>query len=242
MKINHGFEQISSCPDCRVSATDLFDGGLSERSKAELARSMESLSFVPGAVVFAQSSAPKGVFLINSGRLKLVRLSDDRPEVVKIARPGDVLGLSATLTHSPQRVTAEALEKTEMRFLSANDFHRFLKRQPMFIWHLVKYLEDHAHGDREPLLLTPAARKVAAYLVEKASSDGRQTKEGTAVDLPITLGELSSILYVRSERLQDAFNRLEDHHWLYRGNRSVTLLDETALREVSRAAEPQSLL
>ena len=237
MKINHGFEQISSCPDCRVSAADLFDAGLAERAKGDLGRLMESRSYAAGDVLFAEGGAPKGVSLIDSGRVKLVRLADERPQVVKIARPGDVLGLGATLAQSPQRVTGEAIEETKVRFLPAAEFHRFLKRRPTFIGHVVKYLEDHAHADQEPLLLTPATRKVAAYLVKKAHSDGHETKEGTAVDLPITLGELSSILYVRSERLQDAFDRLEDHHWLYRTKRSVTLLDETALQEVSRATE-----
>jgi CRP-like cAMP-binding protein len=237
MKINHGFEQISSCPDCRVSAADLFDAGLPEKAKADLARLMESRSYAAGELLFNEGNTPKGVYLIDRGRVKLVRLADARPQVVKIARTGAVLGLGGTLTQTPHRVTGEALEETNVRFLSAPEFHRFLKRRTLFISHVVKYLEDHAHADQEPLLLTPAARKVAAYLVKRASSDGRETNEGKAVDLPVTLGELSSILYVRSERLQDAFDRLEDHHWLYRGNRSVTLLDEIALQEVSRSAD-----
>jgi CRP/FNR family transcriptional regulator, cyclic AMP receptor protein len=237
MKITHGFEQISSCPDCRISAADLFDAGLSERAKADFARSLESRSYAPGDSLFAEGSEPQGVFLIDSGRVKLVRRADARPQVVKIARAGDVLGLSATLTKSLHRVTGEVLEETKARFLSALEFHRFLKRRTMFIGHVVKYLEDHVHEHEEPLVLTGAERKVAAYLVQKASDDGHQTNEGKAIDFPITLGELSSILYVRAERLQDAFDRFEDHHWLYRGHRSVTLLDEAALREVSRVAD-----
>lgn len=236
MKISHGFEQISSCPDCRISAADLFDTGLSEKAKADFARSLQARTYEAGSALFAEGNAPLGVFLIDSGRVKLVRLADARPQVVKIARRGDVLGLGATLTQSPHGVTAEVLEETQARFLSAVEFHRFMKRRAMFIGHVVKYLEDHAHADPEPFQLTGAARKVAAYLVEKASNDGHETKEGKTVDLPITLGELSSILYVRSERLQDAFDRLEDHHWLYRGHRSVTLLDEAALREISHGS------
>lgn len=237
MKINHGFEQISSCPDCRVKAADLFDTGLSEKAKTDFTRSTEVRSYAPGENLFVEGSGPKGVFLIDTGRVKLVRLADARPHVVKIARGGDVLGLGATLTKGPHRVTGEILEETKARVLSAVEFQRFLKRRTMFIGHLVQYIEDHAHTDREPLVLTAAARKVAAFLLQSAYRDGHQTTEGMAVELPITLGELASILFVRSERLQDVFERFEDHHWLYRGHRTVTLLDEPALQAISHGSE-----
>lgn len=57
------------------------------------------------------------------------------------------------------------------------------------------------------------------------------------VELPVTLGELSAILFVRTERLEDVFERFEDHHWMYRGQRTVTVLDEPALQAISQGSE-----
>ena len=237
MKIIHGFEQISSCPNCRVKAADLFDTGLSEKARAEFARMTQSHSYAPGEILFAEGSTPKGVFLIDAGRVKLVRLADARPHVVKIARAGDVLGLGATLTNATHRVTAEVLAEMQVRFLGAVEFHRFLKRRALFIGHLVTYIEDHAHGDSSPFVLTAASRKVASFLLQTAYREGHETAEGMCVELPVTLGELSSILFVRAERLEEVFQRFEDRHWLYRGQRTVTLLDEPALQAISHGAE-----
>lgn len=234
MKINHGFEQISSCPHCRIKAADLFEAGLSEKARADLARMMRVRSYSPGEVLFAEGSDPKGVFLIDAGRAKLVRLADQKPQVVKIARAGDVLGLGATITHATHRVTAEALAEVQVRFLSALEFHRFLKRRTMFIGHLVTYIEEHAHRDLPPLMLTAASRKVASYLLQSAYHDGCETAEGVRIELPVTLQELSSLLFVRAERLEEVLEGFEERRWLYRGPRTVTLLDEAALEAISQ--------
>ena len=237
MKINHGFEQISSCPNCRVKAIDVFDSELSEKARADFAKMTQVRTYTPGEILFAEGNAPSGVFLVDAGRVKLAHLADERPQVVKIARAGDVLGLGATLTNAPHRVTAEVLSETQVRFLSGLEFHRFLKRRPSYIGHLVTYIEDHAHGTTTPFALTAASRKVAAFLLESAYSDGHETGEGVCVELPVTLGELSSILLVRTEGLENVFDRFEDRHWIYRGQRTVTVLDEAALQAISQGSD-----
>lgn len=237
MKINHGFDQISSCPNCRVKAADLFDTGLSEKACAEFAQMTQSRSCAPGEILFAEGSRPTGVFLIDAGRVKLARIADARPQVVKIASVGDVLGLGATLTNAAHRVTAEVLDDMQGRFLAAVEFHRFLKRRALFIGHLVTYIEDHAHADASPFVLTAASRKVASFLLQSAYREGHETGEGICIELPVTLRELSTMLFVRTERIEDVFQRFEDRHWLYRGQRSVTLLDEPALQAISQGTE-----
>ena len=129
------------------------------------------------------------------------------------------------------------LSETRVRFLSGLEFHRFLKRRPMYIGHLVTYIEDHAHGDATPFLLTAASRKVAAFLLQSAQTDGHETGEGLCLELPMTLGELSTVLFVRAERVENVFDRFEDRHWIYRGQRTVTVLDEAALQAISQGSE-----
>lgn len=237
MKLNHGFDRISSCPNCRVKAADLFDTGLSEKASADFAQMAQVRTYAPGEILFAEGSEPVGVFLVDTGRVKLVRRADARPQVVKIARTGDVLALGATVTKAAHRVTAEVLSETRARFLAALKFHRFLKRRTMFIGHLVSYIEEHAHGEDAPFVMTAAARKVASFLLEAAHREGHETGEGVCVDLPVTLRELSGLLLVRAERIEGVFERFEDRRWLYRGQRAVTLLDEPALEAISRGSE-----
>lgn len=229
MNLNHGFDQISSCPNCRVRAVELFGDA------EEIATIMERRTYASRATLFTEGDAPHGIFLIDSGRLKLIRRGDgERREIIKIARRGDVVGLAATLTNRPHRVTAEAVTETALRFMSASSVLNFLKAHPMVLGHVVTYLEHHAHQELAPLAPTPLVQRVAMYLLAAAEREGCDTDEGTRVDLPVTLRELSWVLHIRPERLEDVLDRFEDRRLLYRAPRSVTLLDEAALASISR--------
>ena len=234
MNVNHGFDQISSCPNCQVRAVELFDLNLSTEAAAEVRSMAKVRTHRAGEELFHEGDGPRGVFLIDTGRVKLIKRSADRPHVVKISRHGDVLGLGTTLTNRPHAVAAEALVDSTLRFLAAEQFLDFLKRHPMYLGQVVTFLEQHAHQETPPVVLGSAAEKVAAYLVDAAHRDGHATAEGTSVDLPITFRELSAVLRIRPERLEDVFDRFEDRHWLYRGSRSVTLLDEAGLVALTR--------
>ncbi|HEY5610669.1 MAG TPA: Crp/Fnr family transcriptional regulator [Thermoanaerobaculia bacterium] len=229
MKRKHGFDQISSCPNCRVNAADLFDRGMSNRGAEQLAAVTESRTCAEGDVLFEEGVAPSGLFIIDSGRVKLSRRTDVRTRIVKIARRGSVLGLGATLTQRPHQVTGETIEAATVRFIPFREFHRFLKRHPLALGHIVIYLEEHAHQDHPLSAMSPAAQKVAAFLIDSAYRDGRQTDEGISIDLPITLQELAFLLRMRRERLENALDKFEDRRWVYRANRTITLLDESTL-------------
>ena len=53
-------------------------------------------SYPQGAVLFVEGQAPRGVYMICRGEAKLSVVSQDgRTLILKIAGPGEVLGLSA---------------------------------------------------------------------------------------------------------------------------------------------------
>lgn len=234
MSLNHGFDQISSCPNCRIRAVELFDTGDLDDASGQIANMTEARSHKPGDTLFEEGDSARGIFLIDAGRLKLIKAAGKKREVIKIARHGDVLGVGATLTNRPHRVTAEALADTSLRFLPAASALRFLKAHPMVLGHIVTYLEQHVHQEPPPFVPTHSARKLANYLLEAVHREGLGTDEGTRLDLPVTLRELSWVLHIRPERLEDVMNRFEDRRWLYRGPRSVTVLDEAGLASVSK--------
>ena len=68
------------------------------------------LSFPGRIIVFEEGGPANSIFVVCNGQLKLSTTSrEGRTLILKIAGPGDVLGLSATLNHMPNEVTAETL-------------------------------------------------------------------------------------------------------------------------------------
>ena len=84
---------------------------------------------LPGrAVLFNEHQRATGVFVVCEGQLKLSAMSrEGRVMILRLAGPGDVLGLSAVLNNMPYEVTAETLEPTALKSIHRAEFMEFLQ-------------------------------------------------------------------------------------------------------------------
>ena len=80
-----------------------------------------------GVVLFHENTPGIRVLLIQSGRVKLSCTSrDDRTLLLKVAVPGDILGLSAVVSRSRYEVTARTIAPTILRGVLEEPFRLFL--------------------------------------------------------------------------------------------------------------------
>jgi len=79
---------------------------------------------LPRGVVLSQENTPGlRVFPLRSGWVKLSCTSrNDRTLLLKVALPGDILGLSAVLSSSRYEVTAETICPTTLRSVTRDSF------------------------------------------------------------------------------------------------------------------------
>src|SRR5579864_9196984 len=89
------------CEGCSLKTEGFF----CRLEKAAL-KAFEALSFITaypaGATVFAEQEAPRGVFVLCKGRVKLTMTSSEGKTVIlRIVQPGEVLGLHAVVSGRP---------------------------------------------------------------------------------------------------------------------------------------------
>lgn len=101
--------------DLPADALEAFDG-------------IKSLSAYPrGTILFREGRPAKGMFVVCEGRIRLTVCSESGKRLtLRIAGPGEVLGLSASLSTTPYEVTAEALENVTVASVKRKDLVRFL--------------------------------------------------------------------------------------------------------------------
>src|ERR1700748_3652133 len=95
-------------------------------------QSFESIKYATaypkGAVLFVEGQMPRGIFVLCKGRVKLsICSTDGKTLILKIAEPGEVLGLSATVSGKAYELTAETVDPCQVNFVKREDFLRFLK-------------------------------------------------------------------------------------------------------------------
>ncbi len=80
-----------------------------------------------GFTVFLQGEKPLGLWMLESGRLLISRVSGrGRTVVLDILEAGDLVGLAATVGDRPYETSAQTAEPCRLRLLSRGEFMRIL--------------------------------------------------------------------------------------------------------------------
>ncbi len=85
----------------------------------------------PNVVLFSEKEASRGIFVVLSGEVRLsINSSEGKRLSLRIARRGDVLGLSSALSGAGSDMTAETLYPAKIAFIDRGAFNAFLARHP----------------------------------------------------------------------------------------------------------------
>lgn len=100
-----------------------------------------------GARLFQQGTSASGVFVVESGEVRvLLPTAQSRPQLLEVAGPGTILGLSESMTGDNYRVTAEAGDHTTVGFIPRESFVDFLRDHCDFCMLMVRLLSEDLHG------------------------------------------------------------------------------------------------
>lgn len=100
-----------------------------------------------GSTLFHQGAAVNGVYVVESGQVRvLLPTSRGRPQLLDVAGPGTVLGLSESMSGEAYRVTAEAEDHATVAFVPQQGFLDFLREHTDFCMQVVRLLSEDLHG------------------------------------------------------------------------------------------------
>ncbi|MFQ5722849.1 MAG: Crp/Fnr family transcriptional regulator [Terriglobia bacterium] len=205
---------MPSCVECSVREERLFcnlgPGAVSQLD------SIRQLSVYPkGSLLFVQGQAPRGVFILCAGSVKLtITSARGRSLIVRVAEAGEVLGLGAAMSNQAYDVSAETLEPTEVNFLPREEFLGFLRKHGEVSVRVAQHLSlelQRAYQQVTRIALAPTARaKLAGLLVEWAAQHARPAGEGFTFPLRLTHEEIAELIGSSREtvtRLLNDFRR-----------------------------------
>lgn len=166
-----------------------------------------------GAVLFVEGQATRGVYVLCAGRAKLSITSvQGKKLIVRIARPGDLLGIHAALTGHAYEATAETLAPCHVDFVSRKDLLGLLDREKSFDLGLAMAVSkdftefvEHART----LLSISAADKLARLLLAWSDAFGQHTPDGIHMQTLLTHEELGQMIGVSRETVTRELNALK---------------------------------
>lgn len=124
---------------------------------------VRSVGLYPKATtLFAEGRAPRGVFVLCSGRVRLSICSDKGKSLtLKMVGAGEVLGLSATMSGKAYEVTAETVVPSQVVFVPRKEFLRFLREHRDAALQVVQFLTQDLYVayDRVRSIGRPRSRR-----------------------------------------------------------------------------------
>lgn len=210
----YGLRVVENCVDCGARQKNLFCH-LSAETMRELNIIRQTALYPQGAVLFVEGEMPRGVFVLCSGEAKLTAGSNQGESIIlRLAEPGELLGLSSLIVGSAYAATAETLTPAQVAFVPARKFQRFLRTHPDVSLRVAEHLSMELHKSWEQarlLALAPSTRsKLAQLLLDWASEHGEASPEGVRVPFHMTHEEIGRIIGASREtvsRLLSDFKR-----------------------------------
>ena len=145
MRSPYGLGLPENCLTCEMRNEHTFCG-LSASALQRFETIKHPTVYPPGAVLFVEGQAPRGIFVICSGRAKLsFSRTNGKTLIPKIAEAGEVLGISSSINGKPYQFTAETLEACQISFVKCGDFVQFVQEYSDVCFRVAKQLSKEYH-------------------------------------------------------------------------------------------------
>ncbi len=133
---------VRDCSTCELRSLRMFCN-LDTEALSDFEQIGVQTNIPKGTKLFREDGKSNGVFVICTGQVKLSCTSrEGRTLILKIAMPGDVLGLGAVISNSKYEVTAEAIEPTQIKHIAQEEFLSFLQKHGQASLHAAKALSE----------------------------------------------------------------------------------------------------
>jgi CRP/FNR family cyclic AMP-dependent transcriptional regulator len=226
-----------NCQNCEYRTLRLFCS-LNDEALRQFDEIGTHLAFPARAIVFEEGQLPSNLFVVCTGQLKLSTTSrDGRTMILRLAHPGDVLGLSAALSGQPYEVTTETLEPSEMKRVPRTEFLHFLESYSEVGRKAAESVSREYREvflDARRLALSgSAAGRLAQLLLEWAATAACSGGE-LRFTMALTHEELANMAGSSRETVTRLLNQFERDQLITRRGSSLTILNPSSLGLLSQ--------
>jgi len=223
-------------PDSVIRACGLFSG-LTETSRAKVARISKNVHFRKGQMVFREGDPCPGIYVVDEGAIRVFKLAPNGKEhVLHFAYAGATFGEVAAIGRFNCPAFADATEDSTCVLISEAGFGRILTEDHDFCIEMMVGMSKWVRnlvGLLEDIVLRDATSRVARHLIQSDDTKGRGE-----FTLPMRKKDLASHLNLTSETLSRTLSRLGECELIETRERMIRILDLAKLQEVADGLAP----
>jgi CRP/FNR family transcriptional regulator len=148
--------------------------------------------------IFERNDAPRTIYLVKTGRVRIVRLTPDGKEItVAVLGPGDIFGEEALFDATPRTSHAVCMDETLICQAKAEDLLGLMARDATLAMNVAKILSERLDGASatiEDLAYARIPDRIMHVFARLAADYGIPHAEGTALDVRLTHADIASLV------------------------------------------------
>ena len=191
--------------------------------------------FAAGDVLFRDGSPAVEAYLLQSGRVRLIKQVGAMERGLRVLRPGDLFGESALVRGGLHNSTAVALSDGMALALDHSTFQQVLSSNAAVgsrvLQQLIRRLRD-AEDQIEVLMLRDSHSKVVVSLIKLARHAIAEGQGQGPVELAVAPLELSARVGLDVDTVKRIVQQLRDRGYVQIVDETVALPDPSALQEL----------
>ncbi|WP_264549840.1 Crp/Fnr family transcriptional regulator [Flavobacterium sp. N2820] len=222
---------MSKCEQCIVRQFS----SLKALNKEELLRMAEcktSYTIKKGEPIFEEGDVTNGIYCVKDGVCKLSKLSDNgKDQIVKLVKPGELLGQRSMISDEPANLSAIALEDMEVCFIPRSEVMQFFNHNNQFSMNVMKTIcEDLKDADDH--MVNMAQKTVRQRLVETLIylEETFGKNEDGSLHIQLSREELAGMIGTATESCIRLLSELNKSELIELSGKKIFIADKNKLK------------
>lgn len=215
-------------PTTEFLATVPLFKGLDPGELSKFGDLLREKSYPKGSVILFEDDPGDALFIVRSGRVKVVLVSEDGREVILgLLGVGEHFGELSLIDDQPRSAHVIAMEESSLLVLRRDDFRRRVEANPSVAWSLLTELSRRlrrADGKIGSLVLLDVPGRIARMLLDAADEGG-----AALIEKPLTHQTIAHLIGASRETVSRAMRGFQDAGWLATERRRIRIVDRAAL-------------
>lgn len=221
-----------SCQYCGTRENSLFSD-LTDKDLANMSQGKTCIKYKKGQTLFYEGTRPMGLFCINTGKVKVFKMSSEgKEQILDLAKPGDFLGYRALISEEFYNASATVIEEAAICYIPRNNFLEILHSNTAFFHRLMKAV-CHELGVMEQKLVTIAQKSVrerlATTLLMLKETYGMEGGESVLIDIALSREDLANIIGTATETVIRLLSEFKNDQLISLEGKKIKVLDPHGL-------------
>ncbi len=225
---------MSKCEQCIVREFSSLKA-LGKEELLQMADCKTSFTIKKGEPIFEEGESVNGIFCIKDGVCKLSKLSaNGKDQIVKLVKPGELLGQRSLISDEPANLSAVALEDMEVCFIPKTEIMGFFNQNNQFSMNVMKTIcGDLKEADDH--MVSMAQKNVKERLAETLLylEDAFGKNQDGSLHIQLSREELAGMIGTATESCIRLLSELNKSGIIDLTGKKITIVDRNKLKRMA---------